>query len=164
MHRCYCELLKRKILIIVHEKNLARFVALALCHVRTATVLHFNGRLGLVPALAVHWDAILLDLMLPEQHGLVLCRRVRQVCKLPIIKQPARASELARVSGLDHGAEAYIVCPFAIAELLARYCAYYCRISIAGENNTACQTTICYRDLVIECENRVVRRGEAIIE
>lgn len=153
-----------KILIIEDEKNLARFVELELKHEGYETEVHFNGRTGLEAALADNWDAILLDLMLPELNGLEVCRRVRQVKNTPIIMMTARDSVIDRVSGLDHGADDYIVKPFAIEELLARLRALLRRISIEGENNTAKQTTIKYRDLVIEKENRVVRRGDDIIE
>lgn len=153
-----------KILIIEDEKNLARFVELELKHEGYETEVHFNGRTGLEAALAEDWDAILLDLMLPELNGLEVCRRVRQVKNTPIIMMTARDSVIDRVSGLDHGADDYIVKPFAIEELLARLRALLRRISIDGENNTAKQTTIKYRDLVIEKENRVVRRGDDIIE
>ena len=153
-----------KILIIEDEKNLARFVELELKHEGYETEVHFNGRTGLEAALDEDWDAILLDLMLPELNGLEVCRRVRQVKNTPIIMMTARDSVIDRVSGLDHGADDYIVKPFAIEELLARLRALLRRISIEGENNTAKQTTIKYRDLVIEKENRVVRRGDDIIE
>lgn len=153
-----------KILIIEDEKNLARFVELELKHEGYETEVHFNGRTGLEAALAEDWDAILLDLMLPELNGLEVCRRVRQVKNTPIIMMTARDSVIDRVSGLDHGADDYIVKPFAIEELLARLRALLRRISIEGENNTAKRTTIKYRDLVIEKENRVVRRGDDIIE
>ena len=153
-----------KILIIEDEKNLARFVELELKHEGYETEVHFNGRTGLEAALAEDWDAILLDLMLPELNGLEVCRRVRQVKNTPIIMMTARDSVIDRVSGLDHGADDYIVKPFAIEELLARLRALLRRISIEGENNPAKQTTIKYRDLVIEKENRVVRRGDDIIE
>ena len=153
-----------KILIIEDEKNLARFVELELKHEGYETEVHFNGRTGLEAALAEDWDAILLDLMLPELNGLEVCRRVRQVKNTPIIMMTARDSVIDRVSGLDHGADDYIVKPFAIEEVLARLRALLRRISIEGENNTAKQTTIKYRDLVIEKENRVVRRGDDIIE
>ncbi|KRO18533.1 response regulator transcription factor [Lacticaseibacillus saniviri] len=153
-----------KILIIEDEKNLARFVELELKHEGYETAVHFNGRTGLEAALDEDWDAILLDLMLPELNGLEVCRRVRQVKNTPIIMMTARDSVIDRVSGLDHGADDYIVKPFAIEELLARLRALLRRINIEGENNAAKQTTITYRDLVIEKENRVVRRGDDIIE
>lgn len=153
-----------RILIIEDEKNLARFVELELKHEGYDTAVHFNGRTGLEAALAEDWDAILLDLMLPELNGLEVCRRVRQVKNTPIIMMTARDSVIDRVSGLDHGADDYIVKPFAIEELLARLRALLRRISIEGEHNAAKQTTITYRDLTIEKENRVVRRGDDIIE
>ena len=152
------------ILIIEDEKNLARFVELELKHEGYDTEVHYNGRTGLEAALESDWDAILLDLMLPELNGLEVCRRGRQVKNTPIIMMTARDSVIDRVSGLDHGADDYIVKPFAIEELLARLRALLRRIDIEGDKNVANQTTITYRDLTIEKENRVVRRGNEIIE
>ncbi|WP_436630348.1 response regulator transcription factor [Latilactobacillus sakei] len=153
-----------RILIIEDEKNLARFVELELKHEGYGTEVHFNGRTGLEAALNEDWDSILLDLMLPELNGLEVCRRVRQVKNTPIIMMTARDSVIDRVSGLDHGADDYIVKPFAIEELLARLRALLRRIVIEGEHNAAKHTTVTYRDLTVEKENRIVRRGDDIIE
>ena len=153
-----------KILIIDDEKNLARFVELELQHEGYDTFACKNGREGLEVALEKDWDAILLDLMLPELNGLEVCRRVRQVKNTPIIMMTARDSVIDRVSGLDHGADDYIVKPFAIEELLARLRAVLRRVDLESEQNASKQTTVTYRDLTIEKENRVVRRGDEIIE
>lgn len=153
-----------KILIIEDEKNLARFVELELQHEGYDTFACKNGREGLEVALEKDWDAILLDLMLPELNGLEVCRRVRQVKNTPIIMMTARDSVIDRVSGLDHGADDYIVKPFAIEELLARLRAVLRRVDLENEQNASKQTTVTYRDLTIEKENRVVRRGDEIIE
>ena len=152
-----------KILIIEDEKNLARFVELELQHEGYDTFACKNGREGLEVALEKDWDAILLDLMLPELNGLEVCR-VRQVKNTPIIMMTARDSVIDRVSGLDHGADDYIVKPFAIEELLARLRAVLRRVDLESEQNASKQTTVTYRDLTIEKENRVVRRGDEIIE
>ena len=88
------------ILIIEDEKNLARFVELELKHEGYFTEVHYNGRTGLDAALSKEWDAILLDLMLPELNGLEVCRRVRQTKNTPIIMMTARDSVIDRVSGL----------------------------------------------------------------
>ncbi len=152
------------ILIIEDEKNLARFVELELQHEGYKTECHYNGRTGLEAALNGDWDAILLDLMLPELNGLEVCRRIRQVKNTPIIMMTARDSVIDRVSGLDHGADDYIVKPFAIEELLARLRALLRRIDIESDKNVVKQTTLTYRDLTIEKENRVVRRGNHVIE
>ena len=156
--------MSNKILIVEDEKNLARFVELELKHEGYETEVHYNGRTGLEAALSGEWDAILLDLMLPELNGLEVCRRIRQTKNTPIIMMTARDSVIDRVSGLDHGADDYIVKPFAFEELLARLRALLRRIDIEGDKNITKQTTINYRDLTIEKENRIVRRGEEIIE
>ena len=155
-----------KILIIEDEKNLARFVELELKHEGYETEVRYDGRSGLEGALAEgqEWDVILLDLMLPELNGIDVCRRIRQVSSVPIIMMTARDSVIDRVSGLDHGADDYIVKPFAIEELLARMRALFRRIEIESEQNITKQTTVTYRDLTIEKENRVVRRGDEVIE
>ncbi len=153
-----------KILIIEDEENLAHFVELELKHEGYETYACESGRTGLEVALSEEWDAILLDLMLPDLNGLEVCRRVRQVKNTPIIMMTARDSVIDRVSGLDHGADDYVIKPFAIEELLARLRAVLRRVDLESEYNSSKQTTVSYRDLVIEKENRVVRRGDEIIE
>lgn len=155
-----------KILIIEDEKNLARFVELELNHEGFETEVRFNGRAGLEAALDENevWDIVLLDLMLPELNGIDVARRIRQVSNVPIIMMTARDSVIDRVSGFDHGADDYVVKPFAIEELLARMRALLRRIEIETEENANRQTTVTYKDLTVEKENRVVRRGEDVIE
>ncbi|GAW98370.1 response regulator transcription factor [Secundilactobacillus hailunensis] len=152
-----------RILIIEDEKNLARFVELELKHEGYDTEVQFNGRTGLDAALAEDFDVILLDLMLPELNGIDVARRIREVKSTPIIMMTARDSVIDRVSGFDHGADDYIVKPFAIEELLARVRALLRRIHIESEQKDFKQTTVTYKDLTIEKENRVVRRGDEVI-
>ncbi|AQY51073.1 Response regulator ArlR [Listeria weihenstephanensis FSL R9-0317] len=151
-----------RILIVEDEKNLARFIELELQHEGYETGVANDGRAGLELAITEEWDAILLDLMLPQLNGVEVCRRVRQVKETPIIMITARDSVIDRVSGLDHGADDYIVKPFAIEELLARLRALLRRIE-TSENETK-QTTLEYRDIVVEKESRIVKRGEDIID
>lgn len=153
-----------RILIIEDEDNLSNFVSLEFQHEGYETKVCENGREGLDTALNEDWDAILLDLMLPELNGLEVCRRLRQSKSTPIIMMTARDSVIDRVSGLDHGADDYVVKPFAIEELLARLRAVLRRVDFENDNGTTKQTTVTYRDLTIEKENRVVRRGDEIIE
>ena len=152
-----------KVLIIEDEDNLARFVELELQHEGYETQIKDNGRGGLDEALANDYDLILLDLMLPELSGLEVARRLREVKNTPIIMMTARDSVLDRVSGLDYGADDYVVKPFAIEELLARSRALLRRIDIETVEHGATQSIVNYRDLTIEKENRIVRRGDDII-
>ena len=152
-----------KILIIADEKNLARFVQLELQHENYETVIENNGRKGLDEALNQNFDAILLDLMLPDLNGLEIARRVRQSKTTPIIMMTARDSVIDRVSGLDHGADDYIIKPFAIEELLARLRAVLRRVKIEKEVQSATvskQQIVKFKDMTIETANRIVHRAD----
>ena len=152
-----------RILIIEDEENLAKFVEMELKHEGYETDVELDGRAGLQAALNQDFDLILLDLMLPELNGIEVARRVRELKNTPIIIMTARDSVIDRVSGFDHGADDYIVKPFAIEELLARVRALLRRINIEDSSNKEHQTTVQYKDLTIEKENRVVRRGDEAI-
>lgn len=156
-----------KILIIEDEKNLARFVELELRHEKYETQVEGNGRKGLDLALNEDFDAILLDLMLPDLNGLEIARRVRQEKTTPIIMMTARDSVIDRVSGLDHGADDYIVKPFAIEELLARLRAVLRRVQIekrAMGDTMGGQKVVHFNDLTIETANRIVHRGDSTVD
>lgn len=66
------------------------------------------------------FDLVILDLMLPGEDGLALCRFLRDTTSLPIIMLTAMGSETDRVVGLEMGADDYIAKPFSARELLAR--------------------------------------------
>ena len=81
-------------------------------------------------------DLILLDIMLPGESGLSLCRRIREASPVPVIIVSARGQEADRVAGLEAGADDYIAKPFGRSELLARIRAVLRR---AGETRTQLQ-------------------------
>jgi two-component system, OmpR family, response regulator len=65
-------------------------------------------------------DLLILDIMLPKEDGLSVCRRVRASGNLPVIMLTARGSEIDRVVGLEMGADDYLTKPFSSNELVAR--------------------------------------------
>lgn len=65
-------------------------------------------------------DAVILDLMLPGMDGLEVCRRLRNASNVPILMLTARDTVPDRVTGLDAGADDYMIKPYATDELLAR--------------------------------------------
>lgn len=154
-----------RILIIEDEKNLARFVELELKHEGYEIQVEVDGRSGLQTALTENFDVILLDLMLPELNGLEVARRLREKKNTPIIMMTARDSVIDRVSGFDHGADDYIVKPFAIEELLARIRALLRRIEIEKQQPESVeqQDIIRFKDLTIERDGRIVRRDNEVI-
>lgn len=159
--------MNNKVLIIEDEERLSQFLSLELTHEGYYVEQFVDGREGLQSALDNDWDIILLDLMVPGLNGLEICRRIRQVKKTPIIMMTARDSVIDRVAGLDHGADDYIVKPFAIEELLARIRSIFRRIEFENEqaqDEDTQQTIVTYKDLSIEKENHVVRRGNEVIE
>lgn len=81
------------------------------------------------------WDAVLLDLMLPNVDGLEICRRIRQMAGyLPVIIISARTSEIHRILGLEMGADDYLPKPFSVQELIARVKALFRRQEAMGQN------------------------------
>ena len=152
-----------KVLIVEDEENLAKFVGLELKHEGYEVETVLDGRSGLDAALENNYDVVLLDLMLPELNGLEVARRLRETKKTPIIMMTARDSVIDRVSGLDYGADDYLVKPFAIEELLARIRSLLRRIAIETESSDKHRSIINFKDLRIEKENRIARRDDQII-
>ncbi|MDX9871291.1 MAG: response regulator transcription factor [Clostridia bacterium] len=113
-------MVKTRILVVEDEIKIARFVQLELEHEGYATELVRDGRSGLEKAQSGAFDLILLDVMLPSLNGMEVLRRLRQSSEVPVIMLTAKGDVMDRVTGLDSGADDYIVKPFAIEELLAR--------------------------------------------
>ena len=82
----------------------------------------YNGRTGLERARSGSFDVILLDVMLPGLDGLTVCRRLRDEYgdATPVLMLTARDTVADKVSGLDCGADDYVVKPFSLKEVDAR--------------------------------------------
>jgi two-component system OmpR family response regulator len=78
------------------------------------------------------FDLVVLDIMLPGEDGLSLCRRMRQRSYVPIIILTAKGQEIDRVVGLEMGADDYLTKPFSPRELLARIRAVLRRVKAAA--------------------------------
>jgi two-component system OmpR family response regulator len=89
-------------------------------------------------------DLLVLDIMMPGEDGLSLCRHVREIGDLPIILLTARSEETDRIVGLEMGADDYVVKPFSPRELVARIKAILRRAS-AGNRRDAAPATGLYR-------------------
>ena len=75
-------------------------------------------------------DAVLLDLMLPDQNGYQVCERIRaQDPRVPVIMLTAKSQEADKIRGLDSGADDYVTKPFSLGELTARIRALFRRAS-----------------------------------
>lgn len=124
------------LLIIEDEVNIAKFVELELKHEGFKVTVCHDGREGMELAISNEYDLLLVDLMLPSLNGLEICRRVRKQKNTPIILITARDAIIDRVSGLEAGADDYVVKPFAIEELLARIRAVLRRVANYTESSS----------------------------
>ena len=79
------------------------------------------------------FDLIILDLMLPGEDGLSLCRKLRTKSKVPILMLTARGEAMDRIVGLELGADDYIAKPFEPRELVARIQSILRRVEWANE-------------------------------
>src|SRR5665213_3389179 len=110
-----------RILVVEDEPKLADLLARGLREEGHAADVATEGEQALWMAQAAPFDAIVLDVMLPGIDGFEVCRRLRaSEVWAPVLMLTARDAVEDRVSGLDAGADDYLVKPFAFDELLAR--------------------------------------------
>ncbi len=104
-------------------------------------------------------DAVILDLMLPGMDGLEGCRRLRNASSVPILMLTARDTVPDRVTGLDAGADDYMVKPFAFDELLARLRALFRRHRVEVATDA-----VRYADVTLNPRTRQVFRDKEEIQ
>ena len=148
-----------RILVVEDEAGIANFVRQGLTEAGHAVDLAWNGREGLEYALAVDYDVLVLDIMLPGMDGLTLLQELRQRGdKTPALMLTARDTVDDRVAGLDAGADDYLVKPFAFPELLARVRALLRRPPLQTG------TVLRVDDLQMDTAKREVRRNGRLID
>jgi DNA-binding response OmpR family regulator len=110
-----------RILVVEDELRLARLLRRVLEAERYAVDVAVDGIQGEDLAGTGGYDLIILDVMLPERDGVVVCTNLRrQGVQTPVLLLTALDAVADRVRGLDAGADDYLTKPFAVAELLAR--------------------------------------------
>jgi DNA-binding response OmpR family regulator len=110
-----------RVLLIEDDRRLAASIQRGLGESGLAVDLAYDGDDGIAAALSVAYDVLVMDVMLPGANGLAVSRQLRQQkVSTPILMLTARDAVDDRVSGLEAGADDYMVKPFAMRELLAR--------------------------------------------
>jgi two-component system, OmpR family, response regulator len=109
-----------RLLVVEDDVKLATAVGRGLRHAGYAVDLG-DGEAALLQAAVWDYDAVVLDLMLPERDGLDVCAVLRERgCWAPVLMLTARGRVEDRIRGLDAGADDYLAKPFDFGELLAR--------------------------------------------
>jgi len=143
-----------KILVVEDSKGLAERVRALLSRRYLVDVVH-TGADGLEQARLGDYDVIILDLGLPDMHGSVVCRRLREYrVHTPVLILSAAGDVDSRVRLLDMGADDYVTKPFHGAELLSRVAAL-----VRRKANPYSGTVLTVDDLEVDVEKRQVRRA-----
>jgi two-component system OmpR family response regulator len=147
-----------RVLLVEDDRKLARLIARVFGTEGMDVDICHDGDEGTDHALRGTYDVLVVDWMLPGRDGPSLCRAVRS-SRLPvgILLLTARSQIEDRVTGLDSGADDYLVKPFAFEELLAR-------VRALARRQTAAQGAdgweLRRHDLVLDLRGRTARRGE----
>jgi len=143
------------ILVVEDEPSIAEVVGLYLqragYHVKTAV----DGKIAITMLEKKIPDLVILDLMLPEIDGLSLTRWLRDRSDVPIIMLTARREEIDRITGLEMGADDYVVKPFSPQELVSRVRAVMRRMK-REQAPAESEHPLTFGDLVINALSRTV--------
>ncbi len=148
-----------RLLVVDDEADLAHALARGLRQQGYAVDLAFDGMQGLEFAMVNDYDLAILDLNLPEMDGLEVCRCLRAArSSLLILILTARDQPDDRITGLDLGADDYLVKPFHFGELTARVRA------LLRRDRRVRSPLLQYQDLKLDPTTRVVWQGNRRLE
>ena len=150
----------KKILIIEDESHVVNLLKRDLEEEGYDISVAMDGTSGLEMALQHQFDLLIVDIMLPGINGIEICRKLRvKNTTLPILMLTALGSTENIVSGLDSGADDYLVKPFKLAELHARL-----RTLLRRNKNTmsssAPENVLQLSDLIIDLDAKIVSRKD----
>jgi two-component system response regulator MprA len=151
--------MSESILVIEDEERIADFLQRGLTFEGYKVAVAADGTTGLAIARDTPPDLVILDWMLPGLDGLEVCRRLRAASQVPILMLTAKDSVPDRVTGLDAGADDYLVKPFAFDELLARV-----RALLRRAKPSETPGALKYADLSLDPAAHEVKRGERRID
>ncbi|NBO25246.1 MAG: DNA-binding response regulator [Actinobacteria bacterium] len=146
--------MSQRILVIEDDQSIAEIVGILLRAEGFEVSYCADGNQAITAFKAVSPDLVLLDLMLPGKDGIEICRTIRDSSGIPIVMLTARSDTSDIVTGLEAGADDYIVKPIKNEELLARIRARLRNIEPPVVNE------ITIGDLVIDVAGHSVKRGD----
>ena len=125
-----------KILVVDDEELLVKGIRFNLQNDGYEVITGINGQEAVDAAKNEKPDLIVLDVMMPEKDGLTACTEIREFSDVPIILLTAKADDMDKLMGFEHGADDYLTKPFNILELKARIRALLRRAGTATKNDS----------------------------
>lgn len=111
----------RRVLVVEDDEALAQAIAGLLSDEGFAVEQRYDGHTGLTAALELHFDIIVLDLMLPKRNGFSVCLDIREAgIETPLLMLTAKNGDLDEIEGLEAGADDFLRKPFEWSILLVR--------------------------------------------
>ena len=123
----------RKVLAVEDDRNISDLIRMYLEKEGFEVITAFDGGSAVEKFRENQPDIVLLDIMLPVMDGWAVCAKIRESAKTPIIMLTAKGEVQDRVSGLEMGADDYLVKPFEMKELIARINAVLRRTEIPDD-------------------------------
>jgi len=151
--------LSERILVVEDEDRIAQFLERGLIFEGYRVEVANDGSEGLRKARENPPDLVILDLMLPGIDGIEVCRRLRAASDVPILMLTAKDTVEDRVTGLDAGADDYLLKPFSFDELLARIRALFRRAAPVSKPEL-----LAFADLSLDTGTHRAARGERMID
>ncbi len=149
---------------VIEDNEVIRESIVSYLKLEGYNVSEFGGIAGVLEkALAVKPDLIILDVMLPDGNGFLLAKQIRHERDIPLIFLTARVSESDRITGLEIGAEDYIVKPFSPRELVLRIKTILKRIGKTEQANLSKIFQLADTKLVIDQQKHNVTVAGLII-
>jgi len=147
-----------RILVVEDEKDMNAIIVKKLHSEGYSVDTCFDGEEALNYIRLAEYDAVILDIMIPKRDGFSVIQQMRQEkITTPVIFLTARDTIADRVSGLDMGANDYLVKPFSFEELIAR-------IRVITRQSAGKFTNILtFADLELDCSARTVKRNGTLI-
>jgi DNA-binding response OmpR family regulator len=154
------------ILVVEDEASIAEVVSLYLKRAGFSAQIASDGRQAMTLFDRRKPDLVILDLMLPEVDGLSLTRWLRDRSNVPIIMLTARRAEIDRITGLEMGADDYVVKPFSPQELVSRVRAVMRRLGReqADAEPERSERNLTFGEINIDPRSRVVTIKDTPIE
>ncbi len=127
-----------KILVVDDEDLLVKGIRFNLQNEGYEVITGSNGLDAVMLAQKESPDLLILDVMMPEMDGMTACAKIREFSNVPIILLTAKADDMDKLMGFDHGADDYLTKPFNILELKARIRALLRRSGTAEKDSGNC--------------------------